>query len=48
MTIAEATEAEAALDIPALVQHALDRIEVVDFGEPIVGGRHPHALAAAS
>ncbi|MBI1817559.1 MAG: tRNA 4-thiouridine(8) synthase ThiI [Deltaproteobacteria bacterium] len=48
MTIAEATEAEAALDIPALVQHALDHTEVVDFGEPIVAGRHPQALAAAS
>jgi len=48
MSIALAHEVEAPLDIPALVQHACERTEVVTFGEPAVSGRHPQALAAAS
>ncbi|MBI4518780.1 MAG: tRNA 4-thiouridine(8) synthase ThiI [Deltaproteobacteria bacterium] len=39
MSVAEAQAAEAALEVPALVQHALDRTEIVHIGEP-AGGRH--------
>jgi len=48
MAVALAHEVEAPLDIPALIQHARDRTEVMRFGESAVSGRHPQALAAAS
>ena len=47
-TVAEVRAAEGVLDLPALVQYALDRTEVMSFGEPAVSGRHPAALAAES
>lgn len=46
-SVPEIHEVESALDIPALTQHALDRTEVMELGEPAAGGRHPQVLAAA-
>lgn len=48
MSVAQAHEAEAVLDIPALIQHAEAQTEVMEFGEPAVSGRHPQALAATA
>jgi thiamine biosynthesis protein ThiI len=47
MTKQEAAAAEKALDVAALVQHALEQTQVTTFGESAVAGRHPQALAAA-
>jgi thiamine biosynthesis protein ThiI len=46
MAVAQAHEVEAVLNIPALVQYARERTEVMEFGEPAVSRRHPQALAA--
>jgi thiamine biosynthesis protein ThiI len=44
-SVAEIDEVETALDIGALIQHALDRTEVMEFGEP-AGPRRAQELAA--
>jgi thiamine biosynthesis protein ThiI len=46
-TVAEVCEAESVLDVPALIQYALEHTEVMTFGEPAATRRHLQAAVAA-